>query len=140
MTLTITTTPNGTYDERNATITLSAGTTKKTFTVKQKQKDGLTVTSNKIEVKAEGGEVTVEVKANVTYTVSINVDWMRQTIGTRGLKEETLRFVVDENSSQELREGKIILSAGTLQQEVTVIQQAPGQTGGGIDDMPEHPW
>lgn len=134
--------PNESYEARTAEITFTnkANGLEEKVKVTQLQKDGLTVASNKIEVKAEGGEVTVEVKANVSYTVSINVDWMRQVATTRGLKEEKLRFVVDENPSQEPREGKIILSAGTLQQEVTVIQQAPGQTGGGIDDMPEHPW
>lgn len=134
--------PNESYEARTAEITFTnkANGLEEKVKVTQKQKDGLTVTPDKIEVKAEGGEVTVEVKANVSYTVSINVDWMRQAATTRGLKEEKLRFVVDENPSQEPREGKIILSAGTLQQEVTVIQQAPGQSGGGIDDMPVHPW
>ena len=134
--------PNEGYEARTAEITFidKANGLEEKVKVTQQQKDGLTVTSNKIEVKAEGGEVTMEVKANVSYTVSINVDWMRQAATSRGLKEEKLRFVVDENPSQEPREGKIILSAGTLQQEVTVIQQAPGQSGGGIDDMPVHPW
>ena len=134
--------PNESYDVRTAEITFTnkANGLEEKVKVTQQQKDGLMVTSNQIEVKAEGGEVTVEVKANVSYTVSLNVDWMRQVPTTRGLKEEKLRFVVDENNSSEPREGKIILSAGTLKQEVKVVQQAPGQSEGGIDDMPVHPW
>ena len=66
-TLTITTVGNDTYEERNAKVTIKAGATTQSFTITQKQKDGLTVTSNKVEVKAEGGDIAIEIKANVKY-------------------------------------------------------------------------
>ena len=59
-TLTIKTTANDTYDERNAKVTIKAGTTTQSFVVTQKQKDGLTVTSNKVEVGAEGGDISID--------------------------------------------------------------------------------
>lgn len=49
--LTIRTAANETYDERNATITLRAGTDSKNIIVTQKQKDALLVSSSKIEMK-----------------------------------------------------------------------------------------
>ena len=66
-TLTITTTENDTYDERNASITIKAGNASKNITVTQKQKDALIVTSNKMEIGAEGGEFTIEAKKKTVH-------------------------------------------------------------------------
>ena len=70
--LTVTSTANDTYDERNATVTINAGKASKSFTVTQKQKDALTVTSAKNEFTAEGGELVIEVKANISFETIID--------------------------------------------------------------------
>ena len=67
----VTTTPNDTYDDRSVTVTLKAGAEAKSFVVSQKQKDALLLTNDKFEVDQKGGTVTVEVKANVSYTATI---------------------------------------------------------------------
>lgn len=106
-TLTVTTTENDTYDERNATVILKAGTTSKTFTVKQKQKDALTVTSSKIELTAIGGQATIEVKANVQYQYEVEQtaqSWITPAAATRGLTSSSLVFDVAENENTEKRE------------------------------------
>ena len=124
-TLTITTTGNDTYDERNAKVTIKAGTTSQSFTVTQKQKDGLTVTSNKIEVKAEGGDISIEVKANVKYEYVVEEsakDWIVSD-ASRGLTTSTLKFKVSENENTSKREGKITISSGELSETVTVYQE-----------------
>ena len=125
-TLTITASENSTYDERNATVTLKAGTTSKTFTVKQKQKDALTVTSSKIELTAIGGQATIEVKANVQYQYEIEQSaqsWITRTATTRGLTSSTLAFNVVENEDKEKREGKITIRSGELSEIVTIYQE-----------------
>ena len=101
--LTITTTENDTYDERNATVILKAGSTSKTFTVNQKQKDALTVTSSKIELTAIGGQATIEVKANVQYQYEIEQaaqSWITRTATTRGLTSSSLVLDVAETKIQ----------------------------------------
>ena len=60
-------TENDTPDDRSATIRLKAGSAMKAISVTQKQKDALTVTSSKFEVEANGGEVQIEVKANIDF-------------------------------------------------------------------------
>lgn len=123
-TLTITTTANETYDERRATVTLRSGTTSKNFTVSQKQKDALIVTSNKIELDNTGGEVVIEVKANVAYQYEIEESaqsWIN-TVNTRGLTSSTLKLNVAENEDLEKREGTITLRSGELSETVTVYQ------------------
>ena len=113
---------NDTYDERNAKVTIKAGATTQSFVVTQKQKDGLTVTSNKVEVSAEGGDIAIEVKANVDFKVEISVDWIVQNTKSRGLESKPLSFTVAENTTDEAREGLITISSGELKQEIKVIQ------------------
>ncbi len=73
-------------------LPLPVGGQKQTITVNQKQKDALTVTSNKIEMKADGGDTSIEVKANVNYTYEIDEaakSWISE-VKSRGL--QTLPF------------------------------------------------
>ena len=94
------------------------------FTITQKQKDGLTVTSNKVEVKAEGGDIAIEVKANVKYEYVVEEaakDWIVSD-ASRGLTASTLKFKVLENEDTSKREGKITISSGELSETVTVYQ------------------
>ena len=129
--LTITTTENDTYDERNATVILKAGSTSKTFTVNQKQKDALTVTSSKIELTAIGGQATIEVKANVQYQYEIEQaaqSWITRTATTRGLTSSSLVLDVAENENTEKREGKITLRSGNLTETVTIYQEGSTPT------------
>lgn len=123
--ITVTTTPNDTPDNRSASIILKAGSTQKTITVSQKQKDALTVTSDKFEVSAEGGEVTIEVKANIDFEYSISEKakaWITFA-DSRALKTSTLVFNVSENEDVEKREGSITITSGAFKETVTVYQE-----------------
>jgi len=130
-TLTITTTDNDTYDERNAKVTIKSGASSKSFTITQKQKDALTVTSNKVEIGAEGGNFTIEAKANVNIAYEIEEsakDWI--SVGeSRGLTTKTLNFTAKVNENTERREGKVILKGGDgLTETVTVYQEGEKPT------------
>ena len=124
--ITITTTANDTPDSRSASVILKAGTTQKTITVSQKQKDALTVTSDKFEVSAEGGEIKIEVKANIDYEYSIAYegaakDWIISG-GARALKTSTLTFKVAANEEVEKREATVTIKSGSFKEEVKVYQ------------------
>ena len=124
--ITITTTANDTPDNRSASVILKAGTTQKTITVSQKQKDALTVTSDKFEVSAEGGEIKIEVKANIDYEYSIAYegaakDWITSG-GARALKTSTLTFKVAANEEVEKREATVTIKSGSFKEEVKVYQ------------------
>lgn len=129
-TIKVTTTPNETYDDRSVTVTLKAGTEVRSFVVSQKQKDALLLTNNKFEVDQKGGTVTVEVKANVSYTATIGEeckDWIKESGNTRALATTTKSYDIAMNESQEKREGSIIFSDGSLTETVHIYQ-----TGGSI--------
>ncbi|MBR0041641.1 MAG: BACON domain-containing protein, partial [Bacteroides sp.] len=63
---------NTDYDDRSVSVTIKAGTATKTFTINQKGADALLVTTKKYEVAQEGGEIEVEVQANIDYEMEIS--------------------------------------------------------------------
>ena len=122
--ITITTTANETYDERNATVVLKCGSDSKNIVVTQKQKDALTVTSSKYEVASKGGNISVEVKANINFEVEVKADWIKQvkSSNTRALTTSNLNFTIEPNETGDKREGEIIIKSGELSETVKVYQ------------------
>lgn len=136
-------------DDRNVVLNLTAGDLTKSIVVTQKQKDAITLTTAKFEVDKNGGEIQVEVKANVTYEVVIPKQyqsWIREGSGsgqiimgdkghnqmhesaTRTDMDRTMRkFYISKSEEYDKREGEIIFRSGELEEVLKVYQ-----TGGGI--------
>ena len=136
-------------DDRNVVLNLTAGDLTKSIVVTQKQKDAITLTTAKFEVDKNGGEIQVEVKANVTYEVVIPKQyqsWIREGSGsgqiimgdkghnqmhesaTRTDMDRTVRkFYISKSEEYDKREGEIIFRSGELEEVLKVYQ-----TGGGI--------
>ena len=115
---------NDSFDERNTNVVITCNGISKSVLVTQKQKDALTVTSNKIEVDADGGEKTIEVKANVkyTYTIDDNAKSWISVAGTRALQTSYIVLNIAQNEDVNNRSGVITISNGSLTEEVTVYQ------------------
>ena len=127
--VTITATANESFDDRNVTLTLVAGTVKKTIVVTQKQVDALLLTTNKVEINNKGGDINVEVEANIDYTVEIAESaqgWI-SPISTRALSTHTLAFRIAPNEEYDKRDGEIYVKSGEKVETVHVYQ-----AGGGI--------
>lgn len=121
--ITIIATTNETYDERNATVVLKCGSDSKNIVVTQKQKDALTVTSSKYEVASKGGNISVEVKANINFEVEVRADWIKQqTEKTRALTTSNLNFTIEPNETGDKREDEIIIKSGGLSETIKVYQ------------------
>ena len=118
--------PEGNGGEQpSATIVFSSGDVNRSVVVTQKQKDAILVTSNRIDVGAAGGQVTVEVKANVEFGISISEEaksWIKP-LETRALSTSLLSFAVDANDSLEKREGTITITGSAGQEIVKVYQE-----------------
>lgn len=128
--ITITATSNNTGDDRTATVVVKSGTTQKTISVSQKQKDALTVTSTRFEVSADGGEIEIEVKANIDFEYTIDEsakDWVEYRT-TRAMKTSTLVFAVKNNEYIEKREAKITIKNGELSEVVSIYQEGAKPT------------
>lgn len=122
-TITMTTTANEATDDRIATIALKSGTASQTINVTQKQKDALTISGDKFELDAEGGEIHVEVKANIDFSIKTDVDWITQA-DTRAMKTSNLTFNIKGNKTIEQREGHITIHSGDFSETLTVSQAA----------------
>jgi len=129
-TITVSVKENTDYDQRSASINFICGDVQRTIVVTQKQKDALLVTSNRMDVDYKGGNITVEVKANVEFEYSISESaksWITQ-VGTKGLKTSQLLFQVDANEEFEKREGTITITSSAGSETVRVYQEGATPT------------
>lgn len=121
---------NTTYDERNTSVTIQSESVSKSITVTQKQKDALTVTSNKIEMADAGGTAQIEVKANVTYQCIIEQEaqsWISLS-SSRALTTSQVQLQVKRNEDNEKREGKVTINSGELSEVITIYQAGASPT------------
>jgi len=80
-----------------------------TLTVKQSAKDGLIITDQVVNFGSEGGNFTVELRANVTYDVIMEsgVTWVSQ-VNTKALTLYNHQFSVSRNDTYDNRSMKVI--------------------------------
>ena len=112
------------YDNRKAAVTIKAGSASKTFTISQKQKDALLVTTDRYELEQVGGEIEVEVKANINYQIEIDKDaksWISEST-TRALTAHKHSFTIALNDKNDKREGEIRVISGDKQEIIKVYQ------------------
>ena len=115
---------NTDYEDRSVSVTIKVGTASKTFTITQKSADALLVTTNKLEVAQEGGNIEVEVKANIDYQMEISETakgWISE-VSSRALKSYKHTFTISTNEEVEKREGEIIFKSGDKVETVKVYQ------------------
>ena len=102
--------PTQRHLRRNAAIVLTCAGERTTFTVSQKQKDTLLLTSDKVELDATGGGFTLALQANVSvsYEIEPGADWLHP-VETRGLTEHAFAYTVDENTGYDARQTDLIV-------------------------------
>lgn len=122
--LTVQVNANETVDDRSASITIKAGTESKTVSVMQKQKDALILTANALETDKDKALLQIEVQANIDYTYSILetcADWIH-AVDTRALQTTAIVLEVDENTSEDCREGFVVIESGIRKDTVSILQ------------------
>lgn len=123
--VTITAKASNDVNSRTAILTIKSGKIKKAINVSQKQKDALTVTSSVFEVDAEGGDISITVKANIEFEYMISdecAEWISFT-GTKAMTTHNLSFAIASNDETKSRQGKITIYSGSLQEEITIKQK-----------------
>lgn len=93
------------------------------------------------KVPAAGGNVEVPVQTNLPeYMVMVDPgnQWIKY-VETKALRNETLVFSVEENTSEEERSGVVIIM-GDVPMNYTIVQEGksatpPAETGGGSADL-----
>lgn len=120
---------NTTYDDRSLVLTLKTKELSKKLIITQKQKDALTLTTAKYELDKSGGQIQVEVKANVSFEVIIPEQyqkWIHQNNATRGLSTSLLTFTIDKSEEYDKREGEIIIKSKDISEILKVYQAGEG--------------
>lgn len=125
---------NTANDDRSATITVAAGSDTKTITVSQNSTEGLLITSSKnVNVGAAGGQVTVTLKANASYSQVISNDWVSEITSRANMVEYTRNYSVAANISN-ARSATIsytmVVNDSTSITEAVTINQEQGTTTG----------
>lgn len=129
-TITVSVKENPDYEQRSASINFVCGDVKRSIVLTQKQKEGLLVTSNRIDVGQSGGRITVEVKANISfdYAVSESAKSWITAVRTKGLTTTVLSFDVSANDKVEKREGEIMVTGSAGREVVKVYQEGETPT------------
>lgn len=125
---------NTANDDRSATITVAAGSDTKTITVSQNSTEGLLITSSKnVNMGAAGGQVTVTLKANASYSQVISNDWVSEITSRANMVEYTRNYSVAANISN-ARSATIsytmVVNDSTSITEAVTINQEQGTTTG----------
>lgn len=139
ITVTITCSPNTTYDPRIATITLKVEELTEIISVSQDTGLGLILSPTTFDLTNAAQTIEVEVRQNVNYAIEIDeacTDWIKKG-GTKALSTDKVTFTIAANTSYDNREGKITFKQtdGDLVQTVTVRQS---QTNGLFITTPDY--
>ena len=128
--LTVTVQTNDTYEDRQATISVTdpEDQTAISFKVFQKQNDAILIDGSTFVVPEEGGEVSIKVQSNVNYDVEIpaSASWLTVSTkaSTRGLVSSTIVLTAEKNNSGEEREAivTIIDKKSGISSKITIKQ------------------
>ena len=121
--VTVTVKENTTYDARNCTLTFTSAGLTQSISVNQESNNGIVLPKNTYDVSSDVQQISVEVKANVEYDISIDVDWIKQS-GTKALTSNKILFNISANDTYDNRIGKITIKQtdGSLSETIVVNQ------------------
>ncbi len=125
-TVTVNTQTYSALEDRNMNLTVKAGDKTLVLGVTQKGKDAIILSKDKFEVANEGGTMSVHVRSNVNYEVTIPEtfrSWIQPAPEARSvISDTTYHFAISGNKNDDSRTGYIIFSAASLQDTVRVYQ------------------
>lgn len=127
-TVTINVLANTEYSDREAKITIQAGTVSQAITITQKRKGALFLASDIKEISCEETTLEIELKTNLDYEVVIPPycqDWIIPKT-TRALETYHLSFEIKQNELFENRQGEIVINdkESALSDTVRINQSA----------------
>ncbi|MFR3331230.1 MAG: BACON domain-containing protein [Odoribacter splanchnicus] len=129
-TITVTADPYGESEDQNTNLTIKAGDKTKVLTVTQKHGDAIILTKDKFDVPQEGDNITIEVKSNIEYQVTVPTKfqkWIKQGAKSKALEIKNFNFTISANEDFDKREGYIVFNGNSLKDTVYVYQAQKNQ-------------
>lgn len=101
---------NESYDNREGKITIKQtdGNISETIVVRQRQTNGLFITTPEYDLSNEEHTLSIEVKANVSFQVSPQVDWIKY-VDTKTLTSSTIVLTIEANKIYDNRSGTVLV-------------------------------
>ena len=119
---------NTTGLERKAVVKVKSGSLTQEITIIQQSKSAtLSVSTNIFSVNADRNTYNFSITSNLDWTITSDQSWCTPSIAA-GSNNQTVSFVVSENTSTQERRAMISVKAGTLLQQITVTQTGTSQT------------
>lgn len=120
-------------NDRTASISVSSGSEQITVPVNQVSTEGLIIETASFEVSADGGSITVKLKANGEYDVT-TPSWIAQADNSTraNMQDYEEVFTIEANISPLARTAQISFTRGDIVESVTVNQVA-GQVEANMD-------
>ena len=128
---------NEAYEKREGYIVFRGNSLKDTVYVYQAQKNQLILTEDTYNIPSEGQDITIELKTNVDYEVTIQpndaASWISQ-ISARAIRTDKLNFHIEANTESNNRSAKIVIKDknSDLSDTVQVNQAVKGMYAGDI--------
>ena len=113
-------TANTTPSDREALITIKAGSLTKEVKVTQKLKNFLVLEHKNYTAATVGGDITVNIQSGLDYTATIPQEWI--TLKSTSTDKKTQVFTIAENSTNITRTGLIIYASEDLKDTIKVVQ------------------
>ena len=120
-------------NDRTASISVSSGSEQVTVPVNQVSTEGLIIETASFDVSADGGSITVKLKANGEYDVT-TPSWIAQADNSTraNMQDYEEVFTIEANISPLARTAQISFTRGDIVESVTV-NQAAGQVEANMD-------
>lgn len=113
-------TANTTPSDREALITIKAGSLTKEVKVTQKLKNFLVLEHKNYTAATVGGDITVNIQSGLDYTATIPQEWI--TLKSTSTDKKTQVFTIAENSTNITRTGLIVYASEDLKDTIKVVQ------------------
>lgn len=118
--ITVAVTENTLSTDREAVLTITAGSITKAVKVTQKLTNFLLLENKNYTATSAGGDITVNIQSGVAYTSAILQDWI--TLKSTASDKKSQVFTVAENPSNTTRVGLIVYVSENLKDTVKVLQ------------------
>lgn len=116
--------PNDTYEDREGVITIVCKDLSSTIKVIQPQNNGVILAQKEYTINQAGDQITIEVKHNIDYKVSIESEgnWISE-VTTKGLESRLHIFEAKENTSKLRRRATITFEGSGMKEDAVVTQE-----------------
>ena len=125
--------PNTTYNNRIGQVKIYGANKESVITINQYQLDEVTINTNKYSIDSNGGDLTIQIGANVEYVAEVDgqsSEWLTiKTSKTRSLEYYNLIVSVAENKLYDNREGYIKITGAGKEKTITITQKGIPSSG-----------